>query len=302
MTKREAESKNMCRVKFGIQFRNFPSLIGGGVLDKMIDVANMCETLGFDSIWMIDHLEMRPPISYESQPIPECWATISALASATKHIKIGSLVTCSLFRNPFYLSSICNTVHEVSNGRLITGIGSGWFEGEFRNYGVAYPNPSQRLAVTKAVLTILRQKRKNSFQIWLGGSGEKGTLKLVAKSADGCSLFGDPDSVHHKLSVLENYCMLFNRRSREITKSKHSNVIIAKDKTIVFSKLHSIVPDESRWSNFIANNIVGTPDDCRRQVERYLDAGIEYLTLSFPDLFEEAPLDLFSREVIEQLN
>jgi alkanesulfonate monooxygenase SsuD/methylene tetrahydromethanopterin reductase-like flavin-dependent oxidoreductase (luciferase family) len=288
--------------KFGVQFRNFPSQFNGKILDRMIDVAVRSEKLGFDSLWMVDHLEMRPPMSYESQPIPECWTAISALACTTKKMRIGSLVTCSLFRNPAYLAAICNTLNEVSGDRLIVGLGSGWFEQEFRAYGIPYPSPLDRIRATKTALTILREKRtRSAFPVWVGGSGEKSTLKLVAKGADGCSLFGDHETIRRKLEILEKYCSSFNRQFRDVTKSKHSNVVIGVNNTEVASKLRKIIPDESKWSNFILSNIVGTPDQCVVQVEKYLKAGINYLTLTFPDLFETNCLDIFSNEVIEEI-
>jgi alkanesulfonate monooxygenase SsuD/methylene tetrahydromethanopterin reductase-like flavin-dependent oxidoreductase (luciferase family) len=289
----------MAVARFGVQFRNFPSQFGNEILDRMIEVANKCEVLGFDSVWMVDHLEMRPPISYESQPIPECWSAISALASSTRKIKIGSLVTCSLFRNPYYLSKICSTINEISNGRIIAGIGSGWFEEEFGAYGISYPKPSERIAATRKALTIIRESNgPSAFPIWIGGSGEGATLKLVAKLADGCSLFGDPNIVRRKLEVLERYCNNYGRKPEQITKSKQSNVVIGEDEKEVALQLRKIVTDESKWPTFISNNIVGTPDECRAQVQRYLESGIEYLTLSFPDLFETNCLDIFSSEVI----
>jgi alkanesulfonate monooxygenase SsuD/methylene tetrahydromethanopterin reductase-like flavin-dependent oxidoreductase (luciferase family) len=289
--------------KFGVQFRNFPREYDGKILDHMIEVAIKCEDLGFDSIWMIDHLEMCPPISYESQPIPECWSTLSALASATHKITIGSLVSCSLFRNPSYLSAICNTLSKISHDRLIVGIGSGWFDQEFHAYGIHYPSPGERVAATRNTLEILRKRiARPSYPIWIGGSGEGATLKLVAKAADGCSLFGDPDTVKRKLKILESYCALIGRGFAEMTKSKHSNVVIGTTTSEVSSKLSKIIPDKSKWNNFFLNNIVGTPTRCLEQAEKYVASGANYLTLTFPDLFETNCLDIFSNEVIEQIH
>jgi alkanesulfonate monooxygenase SsuD/methylene tetrahydromethanopterin reductase-like flavin-dependent oxidoreductase (luciferase family) len=268
----------------------------------MIEVAVKCENLGFDSIWMVDHLEMRPPISYESQPIPECWSAISALASTTRKMKIGSLVSCSLFRNPNYLSSVCKTVNEVSHGRLIAGVGSGWFDEEFRDYGIPFLSTSERLSKTEESVVALRKTGdRESFPIWVGGSGEKSTLKLVAKYADGCSFFGDPLTIRHKLEILEKHCRSTGRDLNRITRSKHSNVVIAETVNGVHSKLRRIIPDESKWGAFIANNIVGSPDECFVQAKKFVELGVNYLTLTFPDVFENGALDVFSNEVMRKM-
>ncbi|MHB1908123.1 MAG: LLM class flavin-dependent oxidoreductase [Nitrososphaerales archaeon] len=284
----------MSQLKFGVQFRNFPSQFGGDIMQRIVAVAKKCEDLAFDSVWMVDHLEMRPPIAYESQPIPDCWTTISALASSTNRIGIGSLVTCTLFRNPKYLVKVCETINKISKGRLIVGLGSGWFEKEFQSYGIEYPRAAIRISSCKQAAKLL----KNKVPVWIGGSGEKSTLKMVAEYADGCSLFGDPQTVAHKLKVIQNYCQDRGSNYDALTKSKHSNVVIAETKDLVEQKLRNIIPDENKWNDFSKSNIVGTPDECREQVKQYIAAGIGYFTLSFPDLFELNCLDLFSNSVI----
>jgi alkanesulfonate monooxygenase SsuD/methylene tetrahydromethanopterin reductase-like flavin-dependent oxidoreductase (luciferase family) len=294
----------MRKLKFGVQFRNFPMKYGDRIINKMIDVAGLCESYGYDSIWMIDHLEMNPPISYEYQPIPECWSMISALASCTQKIKIGSLVSCALLRNPKYLTRICETVDDVSSGRLIVGIGSGWFEGEFRNYGIEFPETKKRISKTRETAQILLENTNRDglhVPIWIGGSGETLTLKVVAKYADGCSLFGDPETIRRKLSVLREHCLDQHRDYDTIGKSKQSNVIVGESQDEVSSKLSSIVPDESKWKAFVSANIVGTPSKCREQVRTYAEAGIDYFTLSFPDLFDLRCLEIFSTSVIGEL-
>jgi alkanesulfonate monooxygenase SsuD/methylene tetrahydromethanopterin reductase-like flavin-dependent oxidoreductase (luciferase family) len=288
--------------RFGVQFRNFPIEYNGRILGKMLEVCKKCEDLNYDSIWMVDHLEMRPPISYENQPIPECWSTLSALAAFTSKLKVGSLVSCVLFRNPTYLGEICKTVARISNNRLIVGLGAGWFEQEFSSFGLEYPKAGDRVLAVRRTLELLRKTRNDSrFSIWVGGSGEELTLKLVAQKADGCSLFGDPKTIERKLKRVEEYCASLGRDSSEITKSKHSNVVIGSTHSEVAGKLEKILPDRSKWEIFANSNIVGTPSECQEQVKKYLEIGADYLTLSFPDLLESKCLDIFSNEVIQGL-
>lgn len=286
------------QVRFGVQFRNFPSQHKEDIVNRMLEVAVKCEKLGFDSIWMIDHLEMCPPISFESQPLPDCWAILSALAGVTENINVGSLVTCVLFRNPHYLSKVCRTVNEISDDRLIVGVGSGWFDQEFRAYGIDYPGvPRDRLARTSEAVRIL-QADGPRYPIWIGGSGEDLTLKLVAKFADGCSLFGDPETVSRKLKSLQRYCDTTGRDSTRLVKSKQSNAIIGDCDSEVEAKMKGIISDESKWNAFAQSNIVGTPEKCLEQVMRYVNSGINYFTLNFPDVFDLDCLDIFSNSVI----
>ncbi len=295
---------NLQEIKFGVQLRNFPSHFDGEICSRIIALALRCEKLGYDSVWMVDHLEMRPPIAYEAQPIPECWSMISAMASATSRINVGSLVSCCLFRNPAYLARICDTLAELSNNRLVVGLGSGWFQEEFDSYGLEFPATKERMhSLRRTIQTIQKIHGSNvQYPIWIGGSGENVTLRLVAKYAAGCSLFGGPQIVERKLNVLRGHCAELKRNYEAITKSKQSNVVIANTKAEVEEKLRKIIPDESKWEDFLASNIVGTPDDCIKQVQRYSRAGANYLTLNFPDLFESNCLDIFSNEVIRELN
>jgi alkanesulfonate monooxygenase SsuD/methylene tetrahydromethanopterin reductase-like flavin-dependent oxidoreductase (luciferase family) len=307
-------------VRFGVQFRNFPSDLGDSLFDRMAEISRECESLGFDGLFMIDHLMLRPPISYESQAIPECWNVLAYIAARTSSVRLGSLVSCVPFRSEAYLANLCLTLIDIlgSPERLIVGLGSGWFEDEFKAYGIPCPLPKARLAELRQTVVALRQifdarvgalghqetdhPAFSAPKVWIGGSGESLTLRAVAKLADACSLFGDVEAVYRKLALLDSFCAVYGRDPRTLTRSKHSNVVFATNEDRVRFKMRKIISNEKKWNDFERANIVGTPEQCLSQIAAYWRAGITYFTLSFPDLFEIEPLREFSELVIRRIN
>jgi len=260
---------------------------------------------------MIDHVFSRPPIASESQYIPDCFVGISYVVSQTSKIKVGSLVSPVLLRGPGYLSKLSYEMNVLSRGRLIIGLGAGWFEDEFSCYGIEFPRPSERILLIEEAIAKIRnpdpqdaadiQSATSVAPIWVGGSGEKVTLALVARLADGCNLQGNTSSVERKISVLRRHCSAYSRNLEDVAISKQSNVIIDRSEGGVVSKLRETVPDESKWKAFKENNFVGTPDECLTQIVQLTKLGISYFTLNFPDLFDLDCMRLFSKEVVAPL-
>ena len=254
---------------------------------------------------------LRPPISSEHQPIPDCWVTLSFIAGETSRVTIGSLVSSVLFRSPEYLTRICSSLSEVGGNRLVVGLGSGWYDDEFASYGIEFPTPKARIHEVERAITAIRgsaaelgDKGKQERQIpriWVGGSGERFTLPLVAKMANGCSLQGNSSTITQKIGVLKSFCRNYSRDINEITISKQSNIIIDSSREKINSKLRSIIPDETKWKSFAQNNIVGTPDECVAQIVQLSNLGISYFTLNFPDLFDLESIRMFAKEVVGQL-
>lgn len=103
----------------------------------VLDMALTAEAIGFDSFWLPDHLLFRPE-GEEAQGLWECWSLLAAIAASTSRIEIGPFVSCSSFRNPALLAKMVDTVDEISNGRLILGLGAGWIEAEYRAFGFPF--------------------------------------------------------------------------------------------------------------------------------------------------------------------
>ena len=186
---------------------------------KLVQVARAAEDLGFDSVWMYDHLQTRDG---DPEPLLECWTTLAALARETKRVRLGQIVTCALYRNPGLLAQMARTVDTVSGDRVFLGLGAGWDEREYVDfeYGEALPPVRERLADLEHTLQVLRSRRGDR-PILVGGAGEKVLLRLVAQYADACNLTDsfDPSFYRHKLDVLRGHCEALGRDYDAILKT-----------------------------------------------------------------------------------
>jgi alkanesulfonate monooxygenase SsuD/methylene tetrahydromethanopterin reductase-like flavin-dependent oxidoreductase (luciferase family) len=182
-------------------------------------VAQEAERLGFASIWLYDHLQTR---AGDPTRVLECWTTLAALARETTRVQLGQIVTCALYRNPGLLAQMASTVDATSGGRVVVGIGAGWDEREWRDfgYGDTYPSVGERLRHLEHTLQVLRERRTGR-PILVGGAGEKVLLRLVAQYADACNLTDsfDPAFYRHKLEVLRRHCEAVGRDYGEIRKT-----------------------------------------------------------------------------------
>jgi alkanesulfonate monooxygenase SsuD/methylene tetrahydromethanopterin reductase-like flavin-dependent oxidoreductase (luciferase family) len=182
-------------------------------------VARRAEALGFDSIWLYDHLQTRDG---DPDRVLECWTTLAALARETSRVQLGQIVTCALYRNPGLVAQMASTVDAASGGRVIVGIGAGWDEREWLDfeYGPVMPPVRARLGHLERTLQVLRARR-GGRPILVGGAGEKVLLRLVAQYADACNLTDsfDPAFYRHKLEVLRGHCEAVGRDYGEIEKT-----------------------------------------------------------------------------------
>ena len=183
------------------------------------------EDLGVDTIWDWDHF--FPLYGNPQGNHFEGWTLLSAMATLTQRAEIGCLVTCNTYRNAALLSNMAKTVDHISNGRLILGIGAGWFERDYREFGYDFGTAGSRLANLERSLEIMRHRWevdvprpvRNPIPILIGGGGEKKTLRIAARYANITHTFGDPETFAHKMRVLDNWCAEINRDPREIERS-----------------------------------------------------------------------------------
>ena len=207
---------------------------------EMLDGARRVDRLGYDHIWTWDHLYAIFGDPY--QPIFEGWTTLAAWAMATKHTRLGLLVGANTFRNPGLVAKIAATLDHISDGRAILGIGGAWMEPEHRAHGIEFGTGfGQRLdwldesvGAMRAVLDgtpvtsppggryafdDLRhnpQPIQQPLPIMIGGSGEKKTLRTVAKYADMWNAMGPTELMAHKVEVLKEHCAAVGRDIAEI--------------------------------------------------------------------------------------
>lgn len=212
----------MTNIKIGVQLHPQHT-----TYDSFAEAVRQVEALGVDSIWNWDHF--FPLYGEADGPHFEGWTMLTAIAMLTDRAEIGCLVTCNSYRNPALLTHMAKTVDHISNGRLILGIGAGWFERDYDEYGYTFGTPGSRLRDLGASLPIIKQRMKselpppvrNPIPILIGGGGEKVTLKLTAQYADLWNGFGPPETWQHKNQVLTNWCKTVGRDPAEIERTVH---------------------------------------------------------------------------------
>jgi probable F420-dependent oxidoreductase len=156
----------------------------------------------------------------------ECWTMLGAWAEATERVEIGALVTCNSYRNPELLADMARTVDHISGGRLILGIGAGWFQRDYDDYGYEFGTAGTRLADLAQALPRIRDrwsklnpKPTRDIPVLIGGGGERKTLRYTAEYATMWHSFGDIDTFTRKSAILDRHCADVGRDPSEIERS-----------------------------------------------------------------------------------
>ena len=290
---------------------------------RTVELAQQAERLGYDHLWVYDHVETVP--RREPTHVFEAWTTLAALSQQTSTIELGELVTCAAYRNAGLLAKEAACVDVFSGGRLIFGLGAGWYEREYQAYGYPFPRPGVRLQILDETLDVVKrlwteetvtyQGKHFTFdgaycdpkpvqqlpEIWVGGGGEKVTLRIAAKHADKTNWQTPLDAFIHKSKLLEQYCDEIGRDFASITRT-HAPDCCLFDTEADMNAWLDTPSGGNLWgrgdpAEYVANNFVGTPEMVAEKVQGYVDAGAREFVLWYRDFPSSESLERVMAEV-----
>jgi F420-dependent oxidoreductase-like protein len=294
-------------VKLGLQINSFTWPGGdaaiGSTLARIVQTA---DDAGFDSIWVMDHLFQIRSVGEVEEPMLEGMTALGFMAGHSQRARLGLMVGAVPYRQPGLWIKATTTLDVLSGGRAWFGIGAAWNVAEARALGVPFPDLPDRFALLADTLQMAHlawsgehggasfdgrrvhaQRLLNSPQvlsrpripILVGGGGERSTLRLVARYADACNVFGGPEMLRHKYDVLRQHCLDVGRDYDTIEKTNLSSV--------------SISADGARGS--------ATPSEFVDRLGAWADAGSHHTIVSVRGVWDVAKLELIGRDVIPQI-
>jgi F420-dependent oxidoreductase-like protein len=295
---------------------NYPGVGPDRLFEQLAGIARTAEESGFSSITVMDHLHQIRGVGPPTNFMLEGNTILAGLAARTSRVSLGLLVGGVTYRNPALMAKITTTLDIISGGRAVLGLGAAWFEEEHDAYGFRFPPLRERFELLEDALRISRamftqpessvegkhhstdnalnipQPLRGDIPILVGGSGERKTLRLVAKYADGCNVFGDADRVRHLMGVLDRHCEDVGRDPREITRTRNGTVFAGRTHEEAQRKLAERGLSEERIRSAA---MVGDPDELAEQAQALRDAGVDGLTFSIDDVHDLETVALVGR-------
>src|SRR3954465_15494983 len=264
-------------VRFGIpsgqQYTDFPGYL---------ELWRAAEALGLDWASVFDHF-----MPIEADPTGPCFeglTLLAAMAAHTERLRCGVIVLGVTYRHPAVLAKMAATIDHISGGRLDLGIGAAWYELEHEQYGIPFPRIGVRMDMLDEAAHVLRGLWTNErttfagrhFQLdnamaepkplqerlplWVGGSGERRTLRIVAEHADGWNTFlMEPDEYRHKLDVLDRHCADVGRDPADIRKQLVLRAVLGETEAEAEERLRELAGDRDPDA-FRQGMVVGTPE------------------------------------------
>jgi F420-dependent oxidoreductase-like protein len=303
---------------FGLQIPSFtiPGLAGDSLFERIAGVATAAESAGFDSVFVMDHLYQIRNVGQPDEPMLEAYTLLAALAARTARVRLGTLVTGVTYRNPALLAKIVTTLDVVSAGRALLGIGAAWNEEEHEAFGFDFPATRERMDRLEEALQICRAMFDgerptfegryyrtlqvlnvpapvNRIPILVGGGGEQRTLRLVARYADACNVFGDPATIRHKLDVLRQHCEREGRDPAEITKTSLRTLLVAptveeaERQGEVLRRVRGV--DEETYRSWA---VVGDVAGVAAALRPYFEAGLDGMIVNLANVYEIGAVEL----------
>lgn len=290
--------------------------------DDYAELWRVAEELGFDWASVFDHFV--PIFSDPEGPCYDGLTLLAAMAAQTSTIRCGILVVGNTYRHPAVLANMATTIDHISKGRLELGIGAGWWEMEHEQYGIPLHKPGRRIRMLGEATQIIKSlwteerttfegryynlenamcepkpEQQPSIPLWIGGAGEKLTLRVVAESADGWNTFFGPiDAYKHKLDVLADHCRAVGRDPGDIRKSLVVQAIVGETEAEVEERLAAQAAARNVEPEMLRQGaIVGTPEQCAAQLKPYVDIGVGDFIIGARAPVDYRALELVAKEL-----
>jgi len=277
---------------------------------------------GYDTAWLFDHF--FPILSEPSGPCYEGWTMLSALACETSLTQIGILVTGNTYRHPAVLAKMGATLDHTSGGRLIMGIGAGWFEMEHTAYGIHFGTTAERIHRVDEACEIIKRlwtEKQATFAgkyyqlqeaycepkplqqprppLMIGGGGEKLMLRVVAKHADIWNTFGSPEVFHHKIAVLKEHCAAVGRNFDEIEVSWAGLTFVtdsAEEKQEMITRAAAMFGAPAEM--ITPSLLIGSPTELRDRIEQFIEAGVTHFIPIVHSPTDHTTIGRFAEEIM----
>lgn len=294
---------------------------------RTVELARRAEELGYDHLWVYDHVETVP--RREPTHVFEAFTTLAALATLTSTIRLGQLVTCSTYRNAGLLAKEAAGVDVISGGRLILGLGAGWYEREYQAYGWEFLPARERLRVLEETVVVVKRLwseetvtfdgRHLHFdgafcdpkpiqrlpEVWVGGGGERVTLRVAAEHADKTNWQVGLDQFVHKSQVLRQHCERVGRDFDEIVRTHGPDCRLFDTERDLAAWLESPAGGELKGrgdhATYVRDNLVGTVEQVTEKVQAFVDAGCREFVLWFRDSPSSESLERFATDVVPKI-
>jgi F420-dependent oxidoreductase-like protein len=294
---------------------------------RSVELAQQAETLGYDHLWVYDHVETVP--RREPTHCFEAYTMLAALSQRTTTIRLGQLVTCASYRNAGLLAKEAACIDVYSQGRLILGLGAGWFGREYQAYGYPYLGDRERLRVldeSLEVITRLWREETVTFEgqylhfdeaycdpkpiqqlppLLVGGGGEKVNLRIAARHAQMTNWQVDLESFVRKSALLAGYCEDIGRDPDSVVRTHGPDCRLFD--TDADARAWCAEPDGGNlWGGesvdtYLADNLVGTPEQVAEKTQAYIDAGCAEFILWLRDFPGDETMRRFMAEVVPKL-
>jgi alkanesulfonate monooxygenase SsuD/methylene tetrahydromethanopterin reductase-like flavin-dependent oxidoreductase (luciferase family)/predicted kinase len=304
-------TRTASRLEVMLQVSRFPW--GEDPVGWLESVAVAASETGFAGLALMDHLIQVPQVGRAWEPIPEPWVTLGLLAGLDTDLRLGTLVSPVTFRRPGITAKTVATLDVLSGGRAFCGVGAGWWEREHLAFGLPFPPARERLDLLEAGIETMRAlwspgtkeydgertrlpettcypRPVSDVPIIVGGGGERRTLRIAARLADGCNVSSDPGVLDRKIAALHRHCDEVGRPREEVAVTVLDLPIVGVDREQAWTTVERLRGRTSA-AVFARRHHAGTVTDHATRYRMLADRGVSTVFLALPDLASSGDIE-----------